>query len=278
MKKIISVLVLFVSGFGLAQHQVVITLQEGNFTENNTQISSFFTITDAGLNQILSNHNASYFQAIMVSCSSYNTILAFLPINENLSNFLNDLNNYDAVVLDAQVAGLFDTLVNNTLSISLVDSSVGSFQSLTNGIVQTNNLDLNAIFQIYNVFEYSNVNGQVTRCNCNVDDLKTSLQNLNTIISNVEDLYCFSSFLLKNENFENQKPTISPNPFTSTFVISNKETITNYNLYDVVGKEIVKTNSKTVLDSKTEALKSGVYLLELTFDNGKTDAIKLIKN
>ncbi len=82
---------------------------------------------------------------------------------------------------------------------------------------------------------------------------------------------------LKNENFQNQKPSISPNPFSSTFEINSKQAITGYKAFDIIGKEIVATSSKQELDSKTETLKIGVYLLELTFDNGKTDTIKLIK-
>jgi hypothetical protein len=87
-----------------------------------------------------------------------------------------------------------------------------------------------------------------------------------------------SIIFLKNESFENQKFKIFPNPFSSIFEISSKQTISNYKLYDVIGKQIVATNSKQDLDSKTQGLKTGVYLLELTFDNGGRDTIKLIKN
>jgi Secretion system C-terminal sorting domain len=206
-------------------------------------------------------------------------IMATLPTSENSTNFINELNAYDTVVLDAQLIGLIPNCgyCFDILNISLVDSNNGSFQSLANSIVQTNNTDLNTIFQTYNVFEYS-ANAQVTRCNCNIDDLKISLQNLNSVIANVDNASCGLAWLLKNENFENSKPNISPNPFSTTFEINAKQSITNYKIFDVIGKEIVSVNSKQELDSKTETLKRGIYLLELTFDNGKSDTIKLIKN
>lgn len=278
MKKIILSLVLLFSSFGFCQQEVLITFQDGNFTSNNGSIFWVNYITDAGLNQILNTYGATYNPEVIGSCSSKIMIMATLPTSQNASNFINELNAYDSVVLDAQIIGLNPNCgyCYDMLSIALVDNNNGNFQSLNNSIVQTNNPDLNSIFQTYNVFEYS-ANGQVTRCNCNVTDLKTSLQNLNTVISNVNNETCGIVWLLKNENFENQKSSIAPNPFSSTFEISSKEKISNYKLYDVIGKQIVTTNSKQELDSKTEVLKNGVYLLELTFDNGKTDTIKLIK-
>lgn len=158
-----------------------------------------------------------------------------------------------------------------------MDSNIGNFQAITNGVVETSSPELNAVFQTYNVFEYSN-NGQITRCDCNVADLKISLQNLNAIVSNVNDIYCGYTFLLDTKKFDTKKVTILPNPFSTTFEISSNQPISNYKIFDIVGKEIVSVNSKQDLDSKTKALKSGVYLLELTFDNSKSHTIKLIKN
>lgn len=83
---------------------------------------------------------------------------------------------------------------------------------------------------------------------------------------------------LDTKKFSSENFKIAPNPFSSTFEINSNQPIAWYKLYDVVGKEIISVNSKQVLDIKTEILKSGVYLLELTFDDKKSNIIKLIKN
>lgn len=129
------------------------------------------------------------------------------------------------------------------------------------------------IYQIENNFPITVPNNQ-QNYTINLTTFNSSSQ---TFCDNFSAGPTATTTFLKKENFENQKPSISPNPFTSTFEINSKQPITSYKILDVVGKEIVATNSKQDLDSKTEALKSGVYLLELSFDNGKSDTIKLIK-
>jgi Secretion system C-terminal sorting domain len=282
MKKIIYSIILLISSFGFSQQDVLITFQDGNFTSSNGSLFAVNYITDPGLNQILNNHNATYLNEVMASCSWRTKIMATIPSSQNAANFINELSAYNTVVLDAQLIGINPNCgyCYDMLSISLLDPNNGSFQSITNSIVQTNNADLNAIFQTYNVFEYSTDFSNIPniRCNCNISDLKTSLQDLNSVIANVDNASCSLAWLLKNEKFENSKPNISPNPFSTTFEINSKQPIDRYKLFDLIGKHIVTTNSKQELDSKTETLKSGVYLLELTFDKGKSDTLKLIKN
>jgi hypothetical protein len=252
MKKIISSLVLFISSFGFSQQDVLITFQDGNFTSSNGSLFAVNYITNPGLNQILNTYEATYLDAVMMSCSWRTKIVASIPSSQNVATFINELSAYNAVVLDAQLIGINPNCgyCYDMLSISLVDPNNGSFQSLTNSIVQTNNADLNAIFQIYNVFEYSTDFSNIPniRCNCNISDLKTSLQDLNSVISNVDNASCSVAWLLKNENFENQKSSIAPNPFSSTFEINSKQLIKNYKVFDIVGKQIASTNSIQALN------------------------------
>lgn len=130
------------------------------------------------------------------------------------------------------------------------------------------------VYQIENNFQIILPNNQ-QNYTINLTTFNSSSQ---TICDNYSSGPSSSITYLKNEKFENQKFKIAPNPFSSSFEINSNQPITSYKLFDVVGKQIVTTNSKQELDSKTEVLKKGVYLLELTFDNGKTDTIKLIKN
>ncbi len=83
---------------------------------------------------------------------------------------------------------------------------------------------------------------------------------------------------LETNVFEKKPNLVYPNPFKSNFEINAKDAIVNYSIIDVLGKTVTETNSKSILDTQSQSLKPGVYLLELIFENGKKDKIKLIKN
>ena len=48
-------------------------------------------------------------------------------------------------------------------------------------------------------------------------------------------------------------------------------------VYDILGKQILKTNSKLVCESRAISFKTGIYILRLTNVDGKTIPKKLIK-
>jgi hypothetical protein len=75
------------------------------------------------------------------------------------------------------------------------------------------------------------------------------------------------------------KPTtiIYPNPFQNNFTIETEKTITNYSLFDLTGKKIIETFSKNEIDNFSSQLNSGVYFLNLEFENGQKTNHKLIK-
>lgn len=102
MKKSILILALAITGFSFSQQRVQLTLQEGNFTSNNGSLFYVNYITDAGLNQILSNYNAYYNSEILASCSLQKNIIVYIPSTASIANFVNDLNAYNTVVLNAQ--------------------------------------------------------------------------------------------------------------------------------------------------------------------------------
>ena len=80
----------------------------------------------------------------------------------------------------------------------LANSTDGSYQSTVGNIVQTNNSQLNTIFQNFNVDKYE---GQYIRFNCNVNNLKTALQNLSGVVSNVFDVQISGAYLDNPEFF-----------------------------------------------------------------------------
>jgi hypothetical protein len=148
-----------------------------------------------------------------------------------------------------------------------------SLQSIN---VQNNIVGFSDPNLLYFLFDFGNLPSLASIC-LDANEIPELIYTNYNLSGNVV-LFSGTNCGLANENFENQKPSIAPNPFSSTFEINSKQPIASYKIFDVVGKLIVATNSKHELDSKTEVLKNGVYLLELTFDNGKTDTIKLIKN
>ena len=82
---------------------------------------------------------------------------------------------------------------------------------------------------------------------------------------------------LSNEEFIYSKAIISPNPFSYNFEIQTAQTITYYSIIDFTGKTIVSTSSKSELDNQSLQLSSGMYILNLDFDNGQKANYKLIK-
>lgn len=83
---------------------------------------------------------------------------------------------------------------------------------------------------------------------------------------------------LKTDEFEKNVAKIYPNPFVNNINIETNENIIKYVVIDVSGKQIIATNSKSNLDTNTQLLVSGFYILNLEFDNGRTGSYKIFKN
>ena len=83
---------------------------------------------------------------------------------------------------------------------------------------------------------------------------------------------------LETSKFEKKISAVNPNPFQDHFEVVSNAPIATYKITDLLGKVIVTTNSKLVLDANSENLKSGVYLLEIILLDGNKQTIKLIKN
>jgi hypothetical protein len=170
------------------------------------------------------------------------------------------------------------------LIINLVDLSNGNPIGInSNGNVLTNNTLLNEIFETFNVKKM--VQEYPTSVCCldvysihfdgDIEELKNALDNLDSIIE-----YSFFKevmMLLSNKSFEKLDIRIFPNPFQNNFTIETEKTITNYSLFDLTGKKIIETFSKNEIDNFSSQLNSGVYFLNLEFENGQKTNHKLIK-
>lgn len=165
-------------------------------------------------------------------------------------------------------------VINNSVNLNLLDYNNGAYVSTNSNIVQTNNADLNAIFQTYKVYCF--VNSTATCNNCDVYAFMNALNNLTSVVGYSSLKYYVG--LLSNQQSYKNSTTIYPNPFEKNITIETNETISNYSLTDILGKKIINTNSKNKFDNKTEQIYVGIYLLNLTFENGKTTNYKLIKD
>ena len=70
--------------------------------------------------------------------------------------------------------------------------------------------------------------------------------------------------------------TIYPNPTSSILNIKTRRTIGNISIYDLSGRKI-KTNTSNENKVDVTNLPSGIYIIQLTFDNGNEDSLRFIK-
>lgn len=186
--------------------------------------------------------------------------------------FTQDLENYNQGVIAV------DYLPGNPNQVyyTLVNNSVGSFQNITNGIVTTNNAALNQIFIDFNVFNITEFNQQkLISCNCNGVQLANTLNNL-TNVTQSSFTNCGIVYL-NNESFSKSKTVIYPNPFSTILNIETSENVNVYNVYDSLGKKIIETSVKDDLKTKLTQVNSGIYFLNVLFEDGKIENTKIIK-
>ena len=108
--------------------------------------------------------------------------------------------------------------------------------------------------------------------------LETFNSSSNTTCDNFSAGPTATGAFLETSKFEKKISAVNPNPFQDHFEVVSNAPIATYKITDLLGKVIVATNSKLVLDANSENLKSGVYLLEIILLDGNKQTIKLIKN
>jgi hypothetical protein len=83
---------------------------------------------------------------------------------------------------------------------------------------------------------------------------------------------------LSNSEFEKDKLVIYPNPVENLLQIQNTNTIqiNKLQVYDAFGRNMISLDS-TFENIDTRNLSSGIYLLEITFQNNTKKTVKFIK-
>lgn len=243
-------------------------------------------INESGFNQII-NNQGGYIQPIQMSYKFsdelFNEFIGVRPIPSMLSNTTNLYN--ELLVSTTAVNSIFynTTTANfpgslygdaaDRLKIFFLNSTNVSYIATVNNIVETNNSQLNTIFQNFNVNKYENM---FIRCDCNINELKTALLSLTNIISTVHNIV-FTGIYLDNKEFITTKSVIYPNPFDDNITIETNYKIINYFISDINGKKIIEASSKNELEIKLKELSSGTYFLDLFFEDGQKESRKILK-
>jgi hypothetical protein len=69
-----------------------------------------------------------------------------------------------------------------------------------------------------------------------------------------------------------------PNPVKEYYTISNREDITEVQVYNILGQlQFNRTYNKNSVEIDFTALKSGLYFVKV-YSEGKSDTLKVIKN
>lgn len=276
MKKLLFILTIIALNISYSQNRIQVRITD--FQNSVYSSGGFLTSNNTSLATVLASYPLIYLEEGVPSYVFSDEVIykvynfsGYDPSQTTwVNNLLIDLNAL-SIVSDAAVEESYGHL-NKTLTISLANPSIGSYINIIGGIVQTNNVTLNSIFQNYSVNKYE---GNNIRCTCNVTNLKNALDNLTSIISNT---YYAGIAVLSNTTFEQKKALVYPNPFTDNFEIDTNENVLNYEIYDFIGKKIISESSKFNLDLKIQNLKQGVYILNIVLEDKKSQSITLIKN
>ncbi|WP_310558173.1 T9SS type A sorting domain-containing protein [Flavobacterium sp.] len=275
--------------FNVMYSQQVIDLRLVKGETGRPVVNSNFGVTklsnDDGLNAILQTNNVTRYDFKGGHpYSLYADKMIEITCNCDENKLVNDLNFYSMVV-DKAVVSNYGSFTD-ALLVGILKEGLGIPIGVHNSIVTTNDDGLNQIFRDFKVFYYDRwcttcgnspiiAKAYSVVCDCDNKELNIALNNYKSVIEISE--YASAFYYLGNDSFFNSIETIYPNPFSTSFTINTTENILEYSIFDVSGKQIIKSNSKSDLDKQTSKLVSGIYFLKLQFENGKNGSYKLIK-
>jgi len=243
---------------------------------------------DEGLNAIFENHNVVHYEKRYLYGGTslenfYGAVHVGTCNNCNIDLLVTDLNEYDSVIRIASSHTDEDNFFNHGLRLELADSMFGIPTGEVNGIITTNNADLNQVFVDYNVVYYDliapgGINDEAFEllCECNAESLKQELDTLTEVVSSTGLMTMYG--LLSVNEVAHLNLEVYPNPFKNKLKLDVNKPIDQIILYDILGKSVYESSSISHFEDFSSTLKSGVYLLKLLTDEGETLTKKLIKS
>ncbi len=194
MKKIIFYLFLFCNFYSFSQVKLVSVILQNSVTVYGGYNMIPVTTNNATLNQIITqNHCGIHNEVGRNNFYSNSGIAVYYNNDTDMKQLILDLNNYPTAVIKAFKDG--------STKYDLVNTNVGTYVATINDIVQTNNNDLNTVFQNFSVNAF--VDGNLTDCNCNKNDLYNALRNLTAVVKNVSQ---WNMAFLKQMNLRKMPP------------------------------------------------------------------------
>jgi hypothetical protein len=149
-------------------------------------------------------------------------------------------------------------------------------------LVTTNDTGLNQIFSNFSVRVYEKTNLGTSYeyyelvCNCDKELLKIELDNYNSVIASTD--FIFAVFLLSTSSESLEETKIYPNPFKNKVTINTNIQFKEILLYDILGKQVYKSNNTQDFENYSSSLINGIYILKLTDQNDRSITRKLVKN
>ena len=92
------------------------------------------------------------------------------------------------------------------------------------------------------------------------------------------DAFTVTSTNLENQEFENNKLTIYPNPANDNLILMSNTQISKAQIYDTTGREIVHYNNISNNNIDINFLSKGAYFIKAEDNNGNMTTAKFIKN
>ncbi|PIB32777.1 hypothetical protein BFP78_00485 [Gaetbulibacter sp. 5U11] len=247
---------------------------EGSLFTNNTATTNngaslIWLRQDTSGSQNLDIINSTFADNTLNSGTPVITYLSNVPsVNISNSIFWFNLNSNGTQFVDALQTGTSGS-INNSIS-----NNGFSGNSNTSNTSNANPLFINSAIGDYTLQSLSPAvdagdNSFVT----STTDLAGNSRIFNTTVD--MGVYEYNS-TLSTENFDLNINNISlyPNPTKSTLNIKTATAISNITVYSLLGKQVIKTNSKTV---DVSSLSNGVYLIKILDVNGNQHVKRFIK-
>ena len=290
MKKLVLFIVLMSSLISFGQeYQIEIRLvDEAIGYPTGDPIPGYDAVSnDDGLNDIFQAYQATaYYPAYGQT---------YIPQWENRTHFVLcdgcDINAFEQALID------YSTVVENTIQcqpytvnalyVELITLNNGTNTGNTtpDGVVITDNDDLNGIFEDFDVLYYepgfpssTDPNLQrtyVAACDCDASQLKPVLELETETIDNV--FGPLNYVVLDIEDTKKLDFSFYPNPVDDTIVINSSEDIASFELVNILGQSIFKVASEEELNLHIYSLTAGNYFLRVITNTGATDTFRLLK-
>ena len=290
MKKLVFLAIMLIQFVLPAQnYQLEIRLVDANVGYPTGDWSNNYPATsnDSGLNSIFTTYNAiSYIPGNgQTYITQYIDRTHFVQCTGcDVNAFEQALINYSAVVENINHCELNTVNALYVLLISL-DNGTNTGTTTSEGIVITDNAELNIIFEDFKVMYYeqafpSSQNQTLLRvytaaCDCDARLLKPVLELETETIEDVEGP--LGIVFLANEDFENLDFEFYPNPVGDNIIINSKEDIESFELFNLLGQSMFKADTEEQLKSDILLLSSGNYLLKVITKSGATETFRLLK-